>query len=97
MEHGSVVSRPLYFRGPELYLKFPANSDLKINQSGKTPCISLVWELLAPTYGLLVKPVSNVAFLSILVASNYLLAHCAIYTEMIILLKTRPTRAMFPK
>ena len=37
MEHGSAVSRPLSFRGPELHLKFPANSDLKINQSVKTP------------------------------------------------------------
>ena len=36
-EHGSAVSRPLSFRGPELHLKFPANSDLKINQSVKTP------------------------------------------------------------
>ena len=38
IEHGSAVSpRPLSFRGPELHLKFPANSDLKINQSVKTP------------------------------------------------------------
>ena len=37
IEHGSAVSRPLSFLGPELHLKFPANSDLKINQSVKTP------------------------------------------------------------
>ena len=37
IEHGSAVSRPLSFRGRELHLKFPANSDLKINQSVKTP------------------------------------------------------------
>ena len=37
IEHGIVVSRPLPLRGPELHLKFPANSDLKINQSVKTP------------------------------------------------------------
>ena len=37
IEHGSAVSRPLSFRGPELHLKFPANSDLKTNQSVKTP------------------------------------------------------------
>ena len=33
IEHGCAVSCPLSFRGPELHLKFPANSDLKINQS----------------------------------------------------------------
>ena len=37
IEHGSVVSRPLSFRRPGLHLKFLANSDLKINQSLKTP------------------------------------------------------------
>ena len=37
IEHGSVVSHPLSFRGPELPLKVPANSHLKINQSVKTP------------------------------------------------------------
>ena len=38
IEHGSAVSRPLSLRGPELHLKFPArHSDLKINQSVKTP------------------------------------------------------------
>ena len=37
IEHGSAVSRPLSFRGPELHFKFPANSDLKINQSVKMP------------------------------------------------------------
>ena len=31
IEHGSAVSRLLSFRGPELHLKFPPNSDLKIN------------------------------------------------------------------
>ena len=31
IEHVSAVSRPWSFRGPELHLKFPANSDLKIN------------------------------------------------------------------
>ena len=36
IEHGSAASRPLSFRGPEIHLKFPANSDLKINQSVKT-------------------------------------------------------------
>ena len=36
IEHGSAVSRPLSFRGPELHLKFPAKN-LKINQSVKTP------------------------------------------------------------
>ena len=33
LEHGSAVSRTLSFQGPELHLKFPANSDLKIKQS----------------------------------------------------------------
>ena len=33
IEHGSAVSHPLSFRGLELHLIFPANSDLKINQS----------------------------------------------------------------
>ena len=37
IKHGSAVSRPLSFRGPESHLKFPANSDLKIDQSVKTP------------------------------------------------------------
>ena len=44
IEHGSTVSRPLsgkrkssQTRGPELHLKFPANSNLKINKSVKTP------------------------------------------------------------
>ena len=36
IEHGNAVSRPLSFRRPELHLKFPANSDLKINHSVKT-------------------------------------------------------------
>ena len=31
-KHGGAVSPPLTFRGPELHLKFPANSNLKINQ-----------------------------------------------------------------
>ena len=34
IEHGSAVSRPLSFWGPEPHLKFPANSDLRINQYG---------------------------------------------------------------
>ena len=37
IEHGSPVSRPLSFRGSKHHLKFPANRDLKINQSVKTP------------------------------------------------------------
>ena len=37
VEHSSAVSHSLSFRGPELHLKFPANSDLKINQSVITP------------------------------------------------------------
>ena len=37
IEHSSAVSRPLSFREPELHLKFPANSDLKINQFVNTP------------------------------------------------------------
>ena len=37
IEHGGAFSRPLSFREPELHLKFPANSDLKINQSVRTP------------------------------------------------------------
>ena len=37
IEHDSADSRPLSFRGPELHVKFLANSDLKINQSVKTP------------------------------------------------------------
>ena len=37
IEHGSAVACPLSFRGPKLHLKFPANSDLKINRSVKTP------------------------------------------------------------
>ena len=36
IEHGSAVSRPLSFQGPQLHLKFPTNSNLKINQSVKT-------------------------------------------------------------
>ena len=37
IEHGSAVSCPLSFRGPKVHLKFPSNSDLKINQFVKTP------------------------------------------------------------
>ena len=37
IEHGFSVSHPLSFRGPELHLKFPSNSDLKINQFVKKP------------------------------------------------------------
>ena len=37
IEHGSAVSPPLSFRGPELNLKFTANSDLKVDQSVKMP------------------------------------------------------------
>ena len=37
IEHGSSLSRPLSFRGPVIHLKFPVNSDLKINQYVKTP------------------------------------------------------------
>ena len=37
IEHGRAVSRPLSFLRPELHLNFPANSDLKLNQSVKTP------------------------------------------------------------
>ena len=37
IEHGIAVSRPLLLRGPELHLKFPTNSDIKINQSVKMP------------------------------------------------------------
>ena len=33
IEHGSAVSSPMSFRGPELHLRLPANSNLKINQS----------------------------------------------------------------
>ena len=36
-EHGSAFSRPLSFQGPELHLKFSANSYLKIILSVKTP------------------------------------------------------------
>ena len=32
VEHGSAVSHPLSFRGPEFRLKFSANGDLKIKQ-----------------------------------------------------------------
>ena len=37
IEHGGAVSRSLSFRGPDLHLKFSANSDLQINQFVKTP------------------------------------------------------------
>ena len=37
IEHGSAVSCPLSLQGLELHLKFPANNDLKINQSVKMP------------------------------------------------------------
>mgnify|MGYP001793425393 CR=1 FL=1 len=41
IEHGSAVSRPLPFRGPELHLKFSANSDLKINKPVREN--SVIW------------------------------------------------------
>ena len=36
IEHDSAVLRLLFFRGPELHLKFPTNSDLKKKQSENT-------------------------------------------------------------
>ena len=37
IEHDIAFSLTLSLRGPELHLKFPTNSNLKINQSVKTP------------------------------------------------------------